>query len=44
MIVDFPEPDGPTRAIVYPASKVQVKFFKTFRSGREGYEKLTSLN
>ena len=44
MIVDFPEPEGPTRAIVFPASKVQVKSFKTLRSGRVGYVKFTFLN
>jgi len=29
MIVDFPDPEGPTRPIVDPAFIVQEKFFKT---------------
>jgi hypothetical protein len=44
MIVDLPEPDGPTRAVVLPYSNVQVKFFKTLTSGLDGYEKQTSWN
>jgi hypothetical protein len=36
MIVDFPEPDGPINPIVYPASKVQLKFLRTFKSGLDG--------
>ena len=39
MIVDFPEPEGPTRAVVLPASNIQEKFFKTSMSGRVGYLK-----
>ena len=28
-MVDFPEPDGPTRAVVFPSSKTQLKFLRT---------------
>jgi hypothetical protein len=41
MIVDLPDPDGPTKAVVFPGSKVHVKFFKTFKSGLDGYSKET---
>lgn len=44
MIVDFPDPEGPTNAFVVPALKVQLKFFKTVTSGFEGYLKLTFSN
>jgi hypothetical protein len=44
MIVDLPEPDGPTKAVVFPASKTHEKFFKTCKSYREGYLKLTFEN
>jgi hypothetical protein len=36
MMVDFPEPDGPIRPIDLPASKVQLKFLRTLRSGFDG--------
>jgi hypothetical protein len=36
MIVDFPDPDGPTRAVVLPASKTHVKSFKIGNSGLVG--------
>ena len=36
MIVDFPEPEGPMSPIVYPASNLKLKFFKTFKSGFDG--------
>lgn len=36
MIVDFPDPEGPIRPIVWPGSKVIVRFFRTLRSGLEG--------
>jgi len=44
MTVDFPEPDGPTIAVVYPGSKVQLKVLSTFNSGLVGYLKSMSLN
>ena len=44
MIVDLPEPDGPTKAVVFPASKVSEKFLRTLISSLEGYEKLTFEN
>jgi hypothetical protein len=31
-MVDFPDPDGPTKAVVLPASNTQLKFFKTGNS------------
>ena len=43
MIVDFPEPEGPTNAVVLPASKTQLKFLRTYNSLRVGYVKFTSL-
>jgi hypothetical protein len=44
MTVDFPEPDGPTKAVVLPASKTSLKSFKTVISGLEGYLNVTFLN
>lgn len=44
MMVDFPDPDGPTSAVVFPASNWAVKFFRTSTSGLVGYLKQTSLN
>jgi len=29
MMVDFPDPDGPTKAVVFPASKTAVKSLRT---------------
>ena len=43
MIVLFPEPLGPTTAMVVPAFTVKLKFSKT-RLGLEGYAKQTSQN
>ena len=43
MIVDLPEPEGPTKAVVLPASKTQLKFLSTCNSLRVGYVKFTSL-
>jgi len=36
MIVDFPDPDGPTKAVVLPASKTSEKSLRTLTSGLEG--------
>jgi hypothetical protein len=36
MIVDLPEPEGPTRAVVFPASKTSEKSLRTLMSGLEG--------
>jgi len=44
MIVDLPEPDGPTKAVVLPALKTQLKFLRTCNSLRVGYVKSTFLN
>ena len=40
-MVDFPEPDGPTNAVVLPASKTHEKSFNIGNSGLVGYVKLT---
>jgi len=29
MMVDFPDPDGPTKAVVFPASKVSENSLRT---------------
>ena len=44
MIVDFPEPDAPTIAVVLPDSNVAVKSSRIFCSGLVVYLKLTFLN
>jgi hypothetical protein len=43
-IVDFPDPEGPTKAVVLPASNTQLKFFRTGSSYLVGYVKLTFSN
>lgn len=43
-MVDFPDPDGPTNAVVFPASKSQEKSFNINYSGLVGYVKLTFSN
>ena len=35
-MVDFPEPDGPTNAVVLPASKTHEKSFNIGNSGLVG--------
>mmetsp|Transcript_28510 Transcript_28510/g.84412 ORF Transcript_28510/g.84412 Transcript_28510/m.84412 type:complete len:226 (-) Transcript_28510:3370-4047(-) len=42
--VDFPEPDCPTRAHVWPAPMLRLKFLQTCTDGREGYQKLMLSN
>ena len=42
MIVDLPEPDGPTRAHTWPASMCSVHPRRISRSGALGYAKRTS--
>jgi len=44
MIVLFPEPEAPTKAVVFPSSKTAEKSSRTFWSGLEGYVKVTFLN
>lgn len=36
MIVDFPQPEGPTKQIVSPGQIVKERPWKTSTSGREG--------
>ena len=36
MIVDLPEPDGPTNAVVVPFLNTQEKFFNTFKFLSDG--------
>jgi len=43
-MVDLPEPEGPTRAVVLPASNTSLKSLSTVTSGLEGYLKFTFLN
>jgi len=43
-MVDFPEPDGPTIAVVSPAVKVQLTPLRTSNSSFVGYLNLMSLN
>lgn len=40
-MVDFPDPDGPTNAVVLPASKSHEKSFNISYSCLVGYVKLT---
>jgi hypothetical protein len=35
-MVDLPDPDKPTSAVVFPASKTHEKFFRIFISGLVG--------
>ena len=44
MIVDLPDPEGPTKALVVPALKMQLNSFRTLTSGFEGYLKFTFSN
>jgi len=41
MMVDLPDPEGPTKAVVFPGSNVHVKSLRTGMSGLVGYVKLT---
>lgn len=41
-MVDFPEPEAPTRAAVFPALNVMDSFLTTLTEGRDGYENSTS--
>jgi hypothetical protein len=41
MTVDFPDPEGPTRAVVLPASNVHEKSLRTCKSYLVGYVKFT---
>jgi len=41
-MVDFPDPDAPTRAEVWPGAKEIVRPFRTVTSGRDGYLNWTS--
>jgi len=36
MIVDLPDPDGPTKAVVFPASKTSENPLRTLISSLEG--------
>jgi hypothetical protein len=36
MMVDLPDPDGPTNAVVLPASKTSEKSLRTLTSALEG--------
>jgi hypothetical protein len=35
-MVDLPDPEGPISPIVDPASKVMLRFLRTFKSGLDG--------
>ena len=41
--MDFPDPEGPTMAVVLPASNEHVRDLRTFKSGLVGYKNSTSL-
>jgi hypothetical protein len=43
-MVLFPDPDGPTIAVVFPISNLALKSFKIFYSGLDGYTNVTFLN
>ena len=44
MIVDLPHPDGPTNAVVFPASNTPEKLSRIVKSALDGYLKDTFLN
>ena len=43
-MVDFPDPDAPTRAVLDLALNLRLTFDSTGASGRDGYAKLRDLN
>jgi hypothetical protein len=43
-MVDFPDPDYPTIAVVFPDSKTHEKSLRTYNSYLEGYVKLMFFN
>lgn len=40
-IVLLPDPDGPTKAVIFPAWKRRLRLFRIFIPGLDGYAKLT---